>query len=1093
MAIITYTLDPAGSNSGYTRTTFANIQSHYNTTYGSNNLVTGTNNLVINVVNTLRENYSFSAWTTNATYNIEVRGWNTNTGAVDMSRVLETAGAFSYTINTAGTYTTVHHLTFDGRSNNDDGAIKVDQYGKMYSCIIKNYPITANRYAVELWGAVSGCLIYNCSRAIEVGIYTSNRVYNNTVVDCTTGIHVGSGENTARQYIWNNVVYGGTTPWDIYANNVLSAGFNAGPAGSSPPYTGGTNNCLTTITSADFTDYSNDDFSITSTSRLRHTNANFPSGDNKQTSYLTQDYNGDVYPTGASDQWDIGWDFYVAAVTGTIWRVRDSAISNGAVTIVDTTPIEDVSNSSTTSTFASVSSSTNKDTLKVINGVVVTCNDYSQAFLRRGLAIDVNNGELRITNTEQSYGMHWWGWATKNITVGALGKLTITGDVCDLGAVSALNAAAWTSIWGSGANYQDSGSKYPEPAVIFVGNSFANAVPYFNIGSSAVTIANNATHGRTFTFNTSTCAIAFPDNAPTSSHHVYCYNIMLHSKNGQSTNVNSFGFDVTAGGDVSITKCNTTGAANFVTGGTISLQGFGILQNLVLDNCSSVSIDVYRAMSAANSIVATSEIKNMSNQTIGSFSGIDAGSVLVLSKLIGCSFTAIFCELIVAQSGSNYPLIIGTTSGGTDNLTITRADMIGGGIQFSSAISIGTVISAIYHSNDISGTNTANSQHCVLSGADGTRGLRISNITIPANGFPTQLDVFNLTNAIDFQLTSVTYQATIRNYCNFTSCSKGMVSGATFGSLTGQPYKMASDCSDITFQNIYQTAINASPATFAYYQAKNIRFKNVPTQRNEEYLLSGWTTGALPDMNSMLLSRYNAGNYDGHLVQNFYRTSQSIYTLSGTAKTNKVDAVLLPAQNDSVVVTWPYSIKIGSGTSFFKNSTPTIVGTNTGNLTLEYAISRNGGAYSAYQTITAAHLYAESFSANDEFYIRYRVTCSSANATNAIQQIIVYINPTVAVVYPVSLVSVTLQNIKQYSRYWLYDTTTSSTIASGEQAGTSNIVISNIPYSGSDESLKLVVRKSSASPKYKAFTTYPTLTSTGATVYVNQELDMVAV
>jgi hypothetical protein len=45
----------------------------------------------------------------------------------------------------------------------------------------------------------------------------------------------------------------------------------------------------------------------------------------------------------------------------------------------------------------------------------------------------------------------------------------------------------------------------------------------------------------------------------------------------------------------------------------------------------------------------------------------------------------------------------------------------------------------------------------------------------------------------------------------------------------------------------------------------------------------------------------------------------------------------LPAVNDSVIVEWPYNIKVGAATSYFANTAPTIVyfHGNAGNLKKE--------------------------------------------------------------------------------------------------------------------------------------------------------------
>lgn len=93
---------------------------------------------------------------------------------------------------------------------------------------------------------------------------------------------------------------------------------------------------------------------------------------------------------------------------------------------------------------------------------------------------------------------------------------------------------------------------------------------------------------------------------------------------------------------------------------------------------------------------------------------------------------------------------------------------------------------------------------------------------------------------------------------------------------------------------------------------------------------------------------------------------------------------------------------------------------------------------------------------------------------------------------PSALVSITLQNVKDGSRYRVYNRDTSTEIATGTQSGTGDITISNVSYSGSNQTLEIDVRKGSASPKYEPFETLATLTINGASAYISQKLDGVA-
>lgn len=1094
---ITYTLDPSGSNSGYTRTTLANIESHYNTTYSNNNLVTNDHELVIRMVNddSSFANYSFSNWSTDATRDILMTGWDSTGGVADQT-VTITHATWGQGINGSTKHVTIENLTFSGASNTGPGVL-TGSNTVVRNCIFSGYTQGSAYPAIDMSnaGTTAFCLVYDSSYGIEISTWGYSQVYNCTVVDCGTGIFRNGGSGSYTSFV-NNVSFGCTSNnWDVGASYLLGRN-NFGESGDTIPDT--TSTSQATLTSSDFNDYSNDDFTLSSTSRARHTHASFPSGDNHISGY-TEDFEGDTLPStwaSVSDSWDAGYDYYVAPVTGVIWRIRDSEISGGAVTLEDTTAIEEVDNATNTSTLSAVSSSTNKDTLKIIDGVIATLSDYSETFSLRGLAVNVDDGELRLTNTNTSYGMHWWGWKEKRITLGALGKIKITGDFINLGTVSTVDGSGseWTTAWGASAD--DDNSEFPEPAVLFIGPNTSNLTPYFNIGADTTTIPNDSTHGRTFKFDhdgsTADCQIDFDDNAPTGTDNVYCYNIMLHSKDGQDVTSNkSFGFDTSAGGEVEIEKCYHTGGCVFQDAALLDLDGFGIIQPLEIDNCTDITLDVYRAISAANEINGASTFKNLLNETsMGSFYGLSDEKVLDIYSVVNCSLSTVWLENLAG----GYVVDVGGSAGGTDDLTITTLTVIGGGVKVTTSISINLTITTFNHSN-FSASYTG--YHALYVDPAGARGLTINAINLLTNGIATQEDILNLANVGDFGIYNIDYDTTVDNLGVLSACFNGIISTGTLGKFNEQFVQLTNATQDITFQNFYCSDIPGTPASFVDYDAdvKDIRFKNCPYQATDRYDIDDWTD-ALTDVNFMELNKYDgASNYDGVLVQNFYRSTQSIYTLSGSAKSNKDDGVLLPAVNDYVEVEMPYEVDVGSHTSYFDNAAPTLEGAgNYANFTYQYAIAKNGGSYGSYQTLNGTNLSSESFSANDTFKLKFKVTCPSgqASSTNKIQQIVLSTNPDETVEYPSSLVDVILENVADGSEYWIYNDDQSQVIATGTQSGTSDITISDVAYNGSSETLTVRVRKSSAAPKYKPFNTQATLTNTGARVYVSQELDTIA-
>ena len=103
----------------------------------------------------------------------------------------------------------------------------------------------------------------------------------------------------------------------------------------------------------------------------------------------------------------------------------------------------------------------------------------------------------------------------------------------------------------------------------------------------------------------------------------------------------------------------------------------------------------------------------------------------------------------------------------------------------------------------------------------------------------------------------------------------------------------------------------------------------------------------------------------------------------GTAYFNSAGQVSLRALNDQVTWTMPYFAK---GHTAFQNVAPTLTGTNTANLTYEYQID-TGGGWSAWKTLNATNLSAETISPSSGFKLKVRATCNTANTGNLLTYI----------------------------------------------------------------------------------------------------------
>jgi hypothetical protein len=86
-------------------------------------------------------------------------------------------------------------------------------------------------------------------------------------------------------------------------------------------------------------------------------------------------------------------------------------------------------------------------------------------------------------------------------------------------------------------------------------------------------------------------------------------------------------------------------------------------------------------------------------------------------------------------------------------------------------------------------------------------------------------------------------------------------------------------------------------------------------------------------------------------------------------------------------------------------------------------------------------------------------------------------------------VSIVLENVVSGSAYRIELASDGTEIDSGTATG--GDITASIEYPGTPTAINVIVRKSSADPKYKPFRTGATLTASGANVFVNQVLDRV--
>jgi hypothetical protein len=499
-----------------------------------------------------------------------------------------------------------------------------------------------------------------------------------------------------------------------------------------------------------------------------------------------------------------------------------------------------------------------------------------------------------------------------------------------------------------------------------------------------------------------------------------------------------------------------------------------------------LSLALYQSVSQANEQLGSFLIDTCNDEAAaGSVFCVGNNSAIVLKNLKNVKFAAFFAYGIGTQASGSYRMSVQ----GTDKCELGDITVIDGGLSFDTSISINPKINSLNLSNDQATSNANNAQHGLYVAASGVRGLRVNAITLLASGRATLLDLMSLNNAGDVRVTAIVYAGIVRYLAFVEACFDLLVSGAVVTGTSQQVVgsTVGSNNRNITIQNVRFTATVSGPPGFLAYNFEKALIKNVAFEATSRY--SSWAA-AVPDLNFMEMN--SGGGSTGILSLMFSRNTQGQFTFTGTAKSNNNDAVALPAVSDRVEVEWPYDLLVGGASPYFRNVAPTVTGTNTGNLTVEYSVNNNGAGYGSWKTLNASNLNGESLSTR--FRIRFRITGATANATNAIRQLVLETNIDATLAYPAVLVPIKLRNVVAGSNYGVYRGSVSlaNEISKGV-AGGGDITIPSVAYTV-DESVVVRVRKSSvsANPDYLDFEQQATITDAGADIYVKQIQDLIS-
>jgi hypothetical protein len=726
-----------------------------------------------------------------------------------------------------------------------------------------------------------------------------------------------------------------------------------------------------------------------------------------------------------------------------------------------------------------------------------TIDAQGLADLAVGVKIDCTAGfsKLRLVNESTSQSMVLYGPYRGNWQFKQECELVADGNYITIYTGNG-NASQTTTGWTAVAGY----NAKDEPGTIEVETGSGTGVYeiWLNIGDLALSDIGCGELGKWFSYNNSTGVITFGDGGASvgrkggavvpNNAKVRVYNIGFGTviSNGTRTIHPALGDDVAIdlgnGGIVTLAKCYMFGVdAPLSRAKRLNFSHVGFTRCSYMDNCFGCTFDymgigIDRYISTHISPIQP-QYSDSLTFTNCKFCNQDGDSAIYFYYLFNVSIDNCEFYTIKRNSTNDCAIYMNFAVG----CTITNSKVIGAQFKMenSSNISMQNIkwsdsphglAYGSYDSPAIGNTNCAN--------------VTIDNLSLSTDGYtsPKSQGVIQKPSLVKNSTLNVLSDYAIR--ADWPALSK-FVRCTFSGYTTGLLYSGFGVPIQVILQNVKTALFNS-----LLFQSQGCPyfsiFKGVdctPTNPIPENIGVAYNT-------HFYEIRTAATSGLMGVLFNPYTPSYTQAVISGDVKFNLNGAIFINSAGGYIEFTWPHWI-LGI-TAFPAGGAVNTAGTNPGNFTLQYQIDLGSG-YSDWRSLTIANLDDHSINSTTGFRFKVRVSHASGSKTDFIRLLNWSTTVDSTILYPLDEVTVTLQNVKNGSRWWLYNNTTAQVIASGTQSGTGNIVVTNVPYNGSAELLTIRVRKGSATPYYKPYETNAMLTSTGATVWVAQESDLIII
>lgn len=550
-------------------------------------------------------------------------------------------------------------------------------------------------------------------------------------------------------------------------------------------------------------------------------------------------------------------------------------------------------------------------------------------------------------------------------------------------------------------------------------------------------------------------------------------------------------FVTTQAGDFSLTGAVVNWYCNFAQAFRSKLLNCAINDTLVQSEISS-PIDIVNVIVAPTQAQLNFALNMLSCFAGGSvtdcrltrFSLASSGTyIAAINYSKGVTFTRVVSDTLLNRNSAT----AGTWSC-TQALNFTWNDCTVIGGQFQLAGCVNAVFSNLrYADNFNTGATGTGFPMSVLNITAGCTGTRLSGLD-----FLGLADVHPYTALVS---TINSYDLDVRNIGTFAS-PLNMGSSNPTGLILGS----TGNNDGVKLKRIY--TVNSRTGTWLFTNSDNgILIENVAGDYADTSVMAGLnviikgsaltpaTTGQTSVYGTHWLDRFTSATVGAVEITCNEPTSLSAAECAitaGTPKFNSGGSALLTTVGDQITWTTPYFIK---GHTALANIAPTLTGTLTANLTMQYQID-TGSGYGALKTLSAANLSGETITATGGFKLKIVATCATANATNALLNIRIATVTTSAAqstnLYPLATVQLTLTGLIAGSRVYIRNTTDSVDLYNQVEATT---IFSQALEFSANKNLLIRIGNASGASKYKPMETTGVLTSAGFSVVINQIID----